>query len=171
MRCLTSCTGLQNFLKISQSDDFTPRCSNSSFTERRERGDDITRQEGKVVTPRKQKKIGPRCWQKPKMALPTSRPFKNWILYQKKKLGYPHEILRKKLICSKKVTTLPDLTVYSTILMSMLSFNHRCMYSTAIIYTVPKAVWKIFKPRNIPSQLGNSAGSLLENCYSATSKY
>jgi hypothetical protein len=32
-------------------------------------------------------------------------------LYQKKKLGHLHEILRKKLICSKKVTTLPDLTV------------------------------------------------------------
>ncbi len=48
---------------------------------------------------------------KTKMALPTSRPYKNWILYQKKKLGHPHEILRKKLICSKKVTTLPDLTV------------------------------------------------------------
>jgi hypothetical protein len=36
--------------------------------------------------------------------------------------------------------------------------------------TVPKAVWKIFKPRNFLSQLGDSAGSLLENFYSATSK-
>jgi hypothetical protein len=41
-------------------------------------------------------------------------------LYQKKKLGYPHEILRKKLICSKKVTTLPDLTVFE---MSVLTFG------------------------------------------------
>jgi hypothetical protein len=35
---------------------------------------------------------------------------------------------------------------------------------------VPKAVWKIFKPRNFPSQHWDSAGSLLENFYSATSK-
>jgi hypothetical protein len=36
-------------------------------------------------------------------------------------------------------------------------------------YTVPKAVWKIFMPRNFPSQHGDSAGSLVENFYSATS--
>jgi hypothetical protein len=41
---------------------------------------------------------------------------------------------------------------------------------TEEVCTVPKAVWKIFKPRNLPSQDGDSAGSLLENFYSATSK-
>jgi hypothetical protein len=39
-----------------------------------------------------------------------------------------------------------------------------------VLCTVPKAVWKIFKRRNFPSQHGDSAGSLLENFYSATSK-
>jgi hypothetical protein len=38
------------------------------------------------------------------------------------------------------------------------------------IRTVPKAVWKIFKPRNFPSQHGYIVGSLLENLYSETSK-
>ncbi len=37
-------------------------------------------------------------------------------------------------------------------------------------YTVPKAVWKIFKRRNFPSQHRESAGALLENFCSATSK-
>jgi hypothetical protein len=37
-------------------------------------------------------------------------------------------------------------------------------------YAVPKAVWKILKCRNFPSQHGASAGSLLENFYSTTSK-
>jgi hypothetical protein len=36
-------------------------------------------------------------------------------------------------------------------------------------YTVPKAVRKIFNHRNFPSQHGDSADSLLENLYSATS--
>jgi hypothetical protein len=31
-----------------------------------------------------------------------------------------------------------------------------------------KAFWKIFKRRNFPSQHGDSAGSLIENLYSAT---
>jgi hypothetical protein len=38
------------------------------------------------------------------------------------------------------------------------------------IYTVRKAVWKIFEPRNFPSQHRDNAYSLLENFYSATSK-
>ncbi len=37
-------------------------------------------------------------------------------------------------------------------------------------YTVPKAVWKIFKRINFPGQNEDSAGSLLENFYSAISK-
>jgi hypothetical protein len=42
--------------------------------------------------------------------------------------------------------------------------------SAAGDYTVPKEIWKILKHRNFPSQHGDSAGSLLENFYSATSK-
>jgi hypothetical protein len=37
-------------------------------------------------------------------------------------------------------------------------------------HTVPKAVWKILKRSNISGQHEDSAGSLLENFYSATSK-
>jgi hypothetical protein len=36
--------------------------------------DEITRQWGNFVTPKKQKKMGPRYWQRLKKALPTSRP-------------------------------------------------------------------------------------------------
>jgi hypothetical protein len=48
------------------------------------------------------------------MAMPTSRPFFNWISYNKTTLGHLHDILRKKLFYAKKVTTLPDLTVLIT---------------------------------------------------------
>jgi hypothetical protein len=37
-------------------------------------------------------------------------------------------------------------------------------------HTVPKAVWKILKYRNFSRQHEDSAGSRLENFYSATSK-
>ncbi len=64
-------------------------------------------------------KKGPRCWQKPKMALLTSKTFCNQILQQHITLGHLHKIMRKKLFCAKKVTTLPALTVRTGYLILM----------------------------------------------------
>jgi len=74
-------------------------------------GDEITHRVCNFVTPTEIKKRGPRWWQRPKKALPSPRPPKNVISYRKKIWGYLHEFLRKKLICVKKVTKLPPLTV------------------------------------------------------------
>jgi hypothetical protein len=72
----------------------------------------------------KQNKIGPRCWQKPKMPLPTSillptsGLFKIEFFCQKKKLGHLYEILREKINlfqkgddCTRFERTYPGLLV------------------------------------------------------------
>ncbi len=56
--------------------------------------------------------MGPRSWKRPRKSLPTRRLQLYRSSYQKKNLGYPKVILRKKCFCVKKVTKLPALAVF-----------------------------------------------------------
>ena len=68
-------------------------------------------------TPLNQKKLGPRCWQRPKWALPTPRPWILTHLHSLKKMGHPKHFLRKKLFSMKSVPKLGDLTVITYLIL------------------------------------------------------
>ena len=115
-RCLSPCMGLHFFLKTSQTDEVTRKGLKFVF----EVGmlvlgpDEITRRWGNFVTPKEQKKMGPRYWQSLKRPCQHLGPeFRQLSIWKKIYvcLRFFWKNVKKKSKSVRDLTKLPDLAV------------------------------------------------------------